>query len=327
MIAGILDRRSTGIAAYASTLRAALAKVGVAYSLSERSLPGVPAHFHLGNSTRAVIPDVIRRRDPYAVTLHDVSPRLRALRRPYRLLLPALLARAGGVVVHSTHAADMLAAEMSGLRGRLAVIPHSAPAPPHSSRSLAYQTLATGSLAELRPDGPPLFVLPGTLKRAKLVTETIAAARPFIAAGQMRLLLSGAVTDSRLREAAAAAGVMMLESPDQSAYISAIIAADVVICVRADSVGESNGPLLDAIGAGHPSIVTAVGSAVEVAGDSAIVVAPTAKGLRQGIMTFLQAGERDQRAAIAVRVADRFSTDRVAAQHRLLFTELGWDTA
>ncbi len=103
-----------------------------------------------------------------------------------------------------------------------------------------------------------------------------------------------------------------------------IVAADVVLCARADSVGETNGPLLDAIGAGRPAVITAVGSAPEIAEDSAVVVAPTTRGLRRGIEELLDPNERHERGMRAQRLADRFSSERIAARHAELFTSLGW---
>ncbi len=215
MISGVLDPRSTGIRAYAERLSGSLGQTGVPYTLSWRPLPAAPAHFHLGNSTRSLVPDVLRRRDPFVVTLHDVLPRTRALRLPHRtLLLPAVVRRASCVVVHSTHAADLLANSLIGpVPRRVEVIPHAATAPSLQSRSLARGELAATLMPGLDAEGPPLFVLPGTLKRAKLVAETLMAASPLIAAGRMRLLLAGAAPESWLVEAAQRSGAVLLSSP------------------------------------------------------------------------------------------------------------------
>jgi glycosyltransferase involved in cell wall biosynthesis len=326
MISGVLDPRSTGIRAYAERLSDSLALTGLPYALSWRPLPSAPAHFHLGNSTRSLIPDLLRRRDPFVVTLHDVLPRTRALRLPHRaLLLPAVIRRASCVIVHSSHAADLLANSTIGpAPRRVEVIPHAATAIGSRSGALARGELAVKLMPGLEADGPPLFVLPGTLKQAKLVAETLMAASPLIAAGRMRLLLAGAAPESWLIEAAQRSGATLLTSPDPETYARAIVAADVVICARADSVGETNGPLLDAIGAGRPALITAVGSAPEVAEDSAVVVPPTTRGLRRGIEELLDPNERRQRAVRAQRLAERFSSERVAARHTELFTSLGW---
>ena len=326
MIAGVVDPRSTGIRTYAEHLHEALALAGFDYELSRRSRLGAGAHFHLGNSTRALLPDMLRRREPFVVTLHDVLPRLPVLRPLYRaLLLPAVLRRASCVIVHSEHAAELLTTNAFGRPpSRLEVIPHAAPTPSEASRARARGSLASQSLSQLADEGPPLFVLAGTLKRAKLVAETIEAAQPLIRAGRMRLLFAGAVGDERIARTAGDCGAMLLRSPDAETYQRAIVAADVVLCARADSVGESNGPLLDAIGAGRPSLVTDVGSASELAGESAVVVTPTLRGIRDGIDALLDTDERRRRAASARSLAREFSAERVAAQHAAVFTSLGW---
>lgn len=326
MIEGVLDPRSLGIRNYAERLGETLRASGVSYRVNRHPSPQAPAHFHLGNSTRALLPDIARRRRPYAITLHDVIPRARALRGAHRaLVLPATVGRASCVIVHSHHAESLLGDTMLASRPRrVEVLPHPATPPKHPSRSVARGALTLGPLPQLGLDGPPLFVLPGTLKRAKLVYETLAAARVFIADGRLRLLLAGAVADAELAEFARYVGAYVLPSPGADDYMRAIVAADVVICARSESVGETNGPLLDAIGAGRPSIVTCVGSAPELAGESATIIAPTIKGLRSGIEAMLDPAARRQHTAATHTQAARFSPERVAGLHAELFADLGW---
>jgi glycosyltransferase involved in cell wall biosynthesis len=96
-----------------------------------------------------------------------------------------------------------------------------------------------------------------------------------------------------------------------------------VLCVRADTAGESNGPLLDAIGAGRASLVTDVGSGPEVAGDGARVVAPTVGAIRAGIEALLDGDERRARAAAALRRAAELTWAASARRHVELLEELG----
>lgn len=305
---GIHDPDSTGVHTYVERLSAALSGFGVEYRSASQPLQGGVSHFHLANSTRKVTPQAIRDHGPFLVTVHDVIPRNHVLRPFYRLLIaPRCVKGASCVIVHSRHAAAMLAG--AGLSGcRMEVIPHPAPVPRDSNKSVAR------ILLEIEPEGPPLFVLPGVLKRTKLVREILTAAVPLLSAGRLRLLLAGRVLDKRLAAAAKAAGAIVLRDPAAAAYENAIVAADAVLCVRADSVGESNGPLLDAIGAGRASLVTDVGSAPEVAGDCARVVEPTVAGIRTGIEKLLDDGERDTRAALAeIRAAELTWT---SAAHR-----------
>lgn len=297
VVAAVSDPASAGVRRYVERLAAALDAEGVDYRPVTRAVPGRVAHVHLANSTRAVLPSVALRREPFVVTVHDVLPRARLLRPLQRaVVLPLCVARAARVVVHSEHAADLLTRHPGLPDGRILVVPHPASPPPGLDRETARTLLGLGR------GGPPLFVLPGVLKAAKLVDETLAAAAPLLAAGRARLLLAGRVADEALAARAFAAGAVLVRDPDDAAYAAAIAAADAVLCLRADSVGESNGPLLDAIGAGRPSLVTAVGAAPEIAGAAARVVAPGPQSIRAGLEALL---DDDHRAALAAAAAGR----------------------
>lgn len=317
IVAAVSDPASAGVRRYVERLAAALAAAGVDYRPVTRPLPGRVAHVHLANSTRAVLPAVALRREPFLVTVHDVLPRARVLRPLQRaLVLPLCVARAARIVVHSEHAADLLAGGGAVARDRILVLPHPASPAPGLDRAAARTLLGLGA------GGPPLFVLPGVLKGAKLVAETLAAAAPLLAAGRARLLLAGHVADETLAAQAAAAGAVVVRDPDDAAYAAAIAAADAVLCLRADSVGESNGPLLDAIGAGRPSLVTGVGSAPETAGAAAHVVPAHATGIRAGLEALLDDDRRDVLAAAACERAADLTWAAAGRRHADLLREV-----
>jgi glycosyltransferase involved in cell wall biosynthesis len=317
VVAGVHDPRSLGVHRYVERLSGALGELAVAYHPAARACAEGLNHFHLANSTRTVLADIPVQHRPFLLTLHDVMPRVRALRALQRMVvLPLCTRRASRVIVHSRHAADLLARSTGIVIGRVAVVSHPAPRPSETDARSARRAL------DLAQDGPPLFVLPGVLKSAKLVAETVEAAAPLLARGQMRLLLAGHVADERVAVAARAAGASLLRDPRADAYEHAIVAADVVLCLRDASVGESNGPLLDAIGAGRASLVTGVGSGPEVAASSGRVVAPNVAGIRAGLEAMLDAGERRQRAAIASSLAVELTWARAAERHRELLGEL-----
>ncbi len=321
MVSAVYDQRSIGIRRYVERLAGALASEGVVYE--PRPRPGAVYHFHLANSTRRVIWNAARQGQPYLVTVHDVLPRARALRPVQRrLVLPLVLRGAACVVVHSAHAASLLREGTGHWLPRVEVIAHAAPAPGSRDHRAARAALARSAcLPELAADGPPLFVLPGILRRAKLVAETLRAAEPLLAAGRLRLLLAGAGADLALAADVERAGALLLRAPDPATYEHAIVAADAVLCLRADTVGESNGPLLDALGAWRPALVTAVGSAPEIAGDAARTVEPTVAAIRAGLTSLLDPGERETRARAARRRARELTWERAAQAHRALFEE------
>jgi glycosyltransferase involved in cell wall biosynthesis len=303
---------------YVRRLSAALAELGVSYRPATRPSRVELSHFHLANSTRRVIPQAGLERRGFLLTVHDVIPRTSLLEPLHRaLLLPLCVNRARRVIVHSRHAANLLQREVGIPAVRVEIIPHPARDLRGMDRSAARAAIG------LDPEGPPVAVLPGTLKPAKLVRETLSAAAPLLAAGRLRMVLAGRVSDERLLSGATALGVLVLRDPPAEQYDHAIVAADLVVCVRASSVGESNGPLLDAIGAGRPSLVTAVGSAPEVARESARIVEPTMAEIRAGLEALLNDDERGRRAAAASARADQLTWEQAARRHLDLLEELG----
>ena len=317
MVAGVHDPRSLGIHQYVDRLSTAITALGHPYRSAPRPERGEGCHFHLGNSTRSVVLLAARQRRGFLATVHDVVPRTRALRPLHRAVIaPLSVRRAGRVVVHSRHAADLLLASVGLDAARIEIIPFPAARPAPGDRDSARRHLG------LDPDGPPLFVLTGVLKEAKLVRETLCASAPLIAAGRARLLLAGAVTNDALPGEATRAGAILLRNPPPGDYEQAILAADAAICVRGDSVGETNAPLLEAIGAGRPSLVTDVGSAPEVAGASARVVSPSVRGIRAGLSALLDDDERRQRAASARARAAELTWEQAARRHVELLEEL-----
>lgn len=310
---GVHAPGSIGVARYVGELAAALGRHGVRYRPAPASNGG-RTHFHLANSSRRPLWQSIHARRPYVVTVHDVVPRARALRVPSRLVMPLALRRAGAVVVHSRFAADLLLREADGLRGRIEVVPHPARRPDDADRIAARRALGW-------PPGAPIAVLPGVLKEAKLVHAAIAAAEPLIAAGEWRLALAGSVREDALAQRAAAAGAWLLRDPGDAEYERALVAADVVLVLRRESVGETNGPLLDALGAGRATLATAVGSIPEVAGDAVEYCDPSVEGIRAALRE-LDAGARLELERRASARAAALDWDVAAAAHAELFAEV-----
>ena len=314
---GVHDRRSLGISRYVDRLADALGRLGVSYVPREHPERTARAHLHLGNSSRRVVGQSILLRDPYLVTVHDVVPRDRRLHPVYRAAIyPLCVRRAARSIVHSAFAADLLARVAAVDRNRIDVVPHPASPPPSLSRTDA--RLALGLPAE----GPMLAVLPGVIKPAKLVREVVSAASPLIATGQMKLLLAGRVADERLASQALASGARVLRSPDDERYAQALAAADCVLVLRDRSVGETNGPLLDAIGAGRAVVATNCGSIAEVANRSAVMVEPTVASIRAGLLTMLEATVRLELETLAAARAAELSWHASALHHRHLLEEL-----
>jgi glycosyltransferase involved in cell wall biosynthesis len=312
-IAGVRSPRSVGVARYVDHLAELLAAAGVDYLPSDAPVRGFGTHLHFANSSRRVLWDIVAARRTI-VTVHDVRPRTTALTALYRGVAYPLLRRAFAIIVHSGFAANLLRA--SGARPRrLEVIPH----PTSSFRSLD-QRAARRALGWDR--GRPLFVLPGVLKAAKLVAETLEAAAPLLRHGALDLALVGTAVDQELVSRARSLGALTLASPSREAYEQAVVAADCVVVLRDASVGETNGPLMDALGAGRPVLATATGSIPELAEGAALYCSPTAAGIRAGLAALCDRDERALRAETARRRGPLFDGAAVAAAHIELYRDV-----
>jgi glycosyltransferase involved in cell wall biosynthesis len=312
-IAAVRSASSVGVVSYVDRLVALLDEIGVDYRPCERSRRGRAAHLHLANSSRRVLWDAATSPSPL-VTVHDVLPRTDALTPFYRRVAYPLLRRATLTIVHSRFAADMLQ-RVSGGGARVEVVPHPVTTFASLDRDAARRALGWEGAA-------PLFVLPGVLKRAKLVSAVLSAAAPLLERGRMRLALVGSISDERVADRAHDLGVQVLASPERATYEQAIVAADGVLVLRDRSVGETNGPLLDALGAGRAVLATAVGSIPELAGDAALYCGPSAAQIRASLVRLCDPDELTLRAEHSRARARMFSGSLVAAAHEHFFGEV-----
>jgi hypothetical protein len=276
-VTGIHSRTSLGVSRYCLRLADALRANGIDYVLADRA--GAAPHWHLANSSRGVLAQAPLARGSFVVTGHDLRPRTRALEPLYRLVAhPLVLRRAAAVIVHSSYAASLLSD-----RRRVHVIPHAATPFPPRDRAAARRVLGWHEEARIA-------LLPGVPKGTKLVAEAEASVPP-----PWRLVVLGPV--------------------DDATYADAFAAADAVLVLRRDSVGESNGPLLDALGAGRAVLATRVGSIPEVAGEAAVLCAPDtiARGLEELAETQTELEEKARSRAAEL------SWDASARAHAALF--------
>jgi glycosyltransferase involved in cell wall biosynthesis len=313
---GVHEPRSLGISRYVERLAAACQEQGMQYLPASAPTADALSHFHLGNSSRRVVWQAARERRPYLLTMHDVLPRTRALTPLYRSgVHPFAVARAACLLCHSRFAADLLAREAAIALARIEVVPHPASPAPTLTRS---QALATLGLEE----GPPLFVLPGILKRAKLIAEVVEAARPLLAAERLRLMLAGKVADERTAQEAQKAGAAVLRFPDDAAYRACLAASDCILVLRSRSVGETNGPLLDALGAGRAVLATPTGSIPEVGGEAVLYCQGTERAIRTGLELLADGRVRSELEQAAARRALELTWEASAAHHAGLFREV-----
>jgi len=311
-LSGVVDLRSVGVARYARSLAASLGQHDVDYRLVTRRDPGSAAHVHLANSSRSLLLQSRGPGAPFVVTVHDVVPRTKALLPVYRALAyPQVAYRAAAAVVHSAWAADLLV-RVAGRPRRLEIIPHPAPRPFVTDRTAARHALGW-------PDDALIAVVPGVVRGVKLVSEALAAGRGL---PDWRIAVAGRLADRGLAREAAACGAIVLAEPSDLDYERAIVAADCVLCLRAGSVGETNGPLLDALGAGRAVLATRTGSIPEVAGTSARYCDGTARTVRTALAELTDDRARAEAEAMAHARGAQLTWRSSSAAHAELFREV-----
>jgi glycosyltransferase involved in cell wall biosynthesis len=308
---GVHNPDSLGIGRYVRRLAAAIGELGEEYVPAAAPDRRSRVHLHLGNSSRRVAAQSLSLRRPYLLTVHDVVPRTPVLMPLYRAgIYPLCVRRARRIVVHSAFAAELLRTTAGVDAGRISVIAHPA-TEPRPGLDVGAARAALGIA-----DGPPLFVVTGVLKGAKVTDAVVAAAAPLIRQGHARLLLAGRVVDRVAVAAALGLGAQVLENPDDLTYDRAVMAADCAVCLRADTVGESNGPVLDAIGAHKPLLCSRIGSMPEVAGAAALYVEDLGvDAIRAGLERLLDEDVREELRAAAARRARECSWARSAQEH------------
>jgi len=248
-------RSSIGVRNYAESLAQALAGVCGRESpvLDSPRHPRVGGHFHIANSTRRLLPFLLKVSEPVLLTIHDLVPRARLL----RVMLPPVqyrLLRRFPAVVHSEDAKEWLLSR--GLHRDAQVIPHAAD----------HISLPTGKIAQIRSsfmgESRLLLVCAGILNRQKMIPDIIKAVSRI---PRLALLLSGRIADAETRKALDAAGINVhhLPEPDDRIFREVIAAADYLLNFRRESVGESSGPVALAHAAGVPVLGYAIGAQAE----------------------------------------------------------------
>lgn len=116
-------------------------------------------------------------------------------------------------------------------------------------------------------------------------------------------------------------GAIVLDAPSDLDYEAAISAADVLLVLRRESVGETNGPLLDAIGAGKAILATRTGSIHEVAGDAALYCRPSLISLPHRLQELEDPTTRAQLQAQSILRRGRLTWRSAADHHAAVFAE------
>lgn len=259
-------RSSTGIWRAAGEAAQALIDSDVAVELGEGPDASGPNHFHLGNSTRRLVPAMVRHSGS-VVTVHDAIPRNAWMRRIISAPQARLLNRLH-VVTHSNFAADLL--RDAGWNGEATVVPSLLPVTPID------QTKLDALRSAWEVDRFRLTIVSAGEVRASKGTEEIVHA-----AGRnpdIQVVLLGRITEPAMADVVARASnnVRHVEAPSDDDFCHAIAAADGLLSLRRDSVGETSGPVVQAHRLGRPVIGLASGTLPEACGPGDVLLDPRA---------------------------------------------------
>ena len=174
-----------------------------------------------------------------------------------------VLAGATGLIVHSSYVRDR--ARAAGFEGQIWIVPHPAwPAPSCEPAAL---------------EGAPLFGAFGNLNSTKRVPQLLEAfARVRVSHPEARLLLVGATSpgfdlDRRLQRLGLdSTGLIREDYVDEARLWALMSACDVVVSLRAPTMGETSGTAIRALTLGKPLVVSGVGWFTELPGEVALKI-------------------------------------------------------
>jgi glycosyltransferase involved in cell wall biosynthesis len=302
---------SIGIRTYAEDLATALRGIGVDAEVLERAHDRHrPTHVHLGNSTRALLPDLLAARCRHLVTLHDVVPRQPLLRALLAGPQAALLAR-HHVIVHSRHAERML--RDLGFRGRVDILHTAAdPAPLTAERIAAFRE-------RVSPDGRPILTTAGILRAGKGAAEVLRASAD---SPEFVFVFVGRAGDRETAELLARipGNAVHIPEADDEEFALAIAGADLLLNLRPDSVGETSGPGVLAHANGTPIVTFQAGALPEYCGEGDVVF-PAGTPVRKVLAKLGEAAARGYRVLPGDH---RLTTWEMSARaHLALYEEYG----
>lgn len=259
-------------------------------------------HVHFGNSTRSLLPSLLRTRE-LLVTVHDVLPRARLARAGLRLPLAAALRR-HRIVVHSHHAAGMLH-DHFGVEAR-AVIP------------LAFAASRSTVHVDFADSVKVTCAVAGQLRAHKGIEEFVAAVgdRPDVG-----LSLIGNRVDDAISPIldSLPPNVRWLRPDDHREFVGAIDAHDVLLVHRPTSIGEVSGPLAISRSVGVPVAALRGGGLDEYCGVDDLVLDNTTTPREM-----IEAVRARSWRRLAEHSAARITIDDAAIAYRDLYRSLGW---
>ena len=266
-----------------------------------------------------------RKQIPVVVTVHDLTffdhPEWheRAKVPVFRAAIRRAARRADALVCVSRHTAERLAG-LLGVRGRVFVVPHGVDH--RRFRPLAPDPAADAAILESLGVRRPYVLFVGTLEPRKAVPELVQAFATVAAkAPDLCLVLAGRPGWGADEVARAVRSSVVAERVVRTGYVSdaavaALLRGAGVVAYPAHEEGFGL-PALEALACGTPLVTTAGTAMAEMAGDSALVVAPGRVDLLADAIAAALHGQEggEERRRRGLATAAEHTWERSAAGH------------
>jgi glycosyltransferase involved in cell wall biosynthesis len=278
------------------------------------------SHFHLSNSTRSVLLTVpFFKSKRKILTIHDIIPRTRIIPTfCIRIMYRYLNFLTDKLIVHSEFAKEMLLKTAPSLSdGKIIVIPHGCKI--QDKYKIEYLRKKYSI-----PQKNIILLMAGVIKKSKGQLEVIDAFKE-LNLKNINLLITGKTADKEseikldnLRKK----NIRYLGFLKDEEFYDYIQLSDAFISYRLDSVGESSGPVLLAIGAGKPVIYSNMGSFPEVVQNGGLECS-SKKELKENIIKFCKDESIRKKLEENIRqIRKEYSWETVAKKHMELYEQL-----
>ena len=217
-----------------------------------------------------------------------------------------------GLILHSEHARDVLAAHFGAdTLASADVIAHLRRPPSLPDRAAARRRLGV-------PDDTFLICSFGAVAPTKMPELALSGWRAAGLGERARLVFvgeAGAQTGALFTQEMSAQGASVTGRVDGAVYAAWLAAADAAIQLRTSSRGESSGAVADCLGAGLPLIVNAHGSAAELPAGTCLMLPAEPNADEVGAALHRMAQEAPLRAGLATQAQRHAATQ--LAPHRV----------
>ncbi|AKB38788.1 Glycosyltransferase [Methanosarcina siciliae C2J] len=278
------------------------------------------SHFHVSNSTRAILLTLPFFRSRFKViTVHDIIPRNKKIPIfAIKLMYIYMNVFANHFIVHSKFAKKLLLETAPFIHSnKIVVIPLGCNIVNHiNTNALRYKYGYSMDST--------IFSMVGYIKKSKGQIDVIEAFEK-INHSSIKLLVIGKILDEESKnkiENLNCDTVEYLGFLDDQKLFDYMELSDCLISYRFESVGESSGPMLIAIGMAKPILCSNCGSFPEIVENSGIVV-NNLFDLKEAITKLSDRNVRSKIIEFAKTHRDKYSWKSVSLEHMNLYDKMG----